>query len=507
MHRDLLNYTSGLGRLMVLGSSIAVLPISAHAQTAMTVTLNPSSLGRTIPSDFEGLSIEMFYVVDLGTTTYPTTNGDDDVIADAWFDSGSSAIGTLFQTLGVKSMRIGGTTTEEPTLLDANATYPQQYDAAHVSNFAQQWGLELIWDIPVAADYNLSTYTSYIESMVSTQKSKGQNFKEIWEIGNEPDQQNVGASTYDARFDAYLGALRSDIGTSVQVLGPSELSTTSYIGALMADPEYDSSSAPWHSNIYAFSHHFYPFGCASGQSSLDAAIGEMLELHYTLYTDLYNSWAATAASYGYNTRYDEGNSFCGGGYSGASNAFAAALWGLDVLEYHAHNTTLGGINFHVADGATYSAFSPQLLSSTYTTQGLGYGMLAFNTDGAGQVVPTTLSGPAGAGTTLNVTAYGTKMSNGSETAIVINKTSVIKGDDTDFTLTVVPGASYKTASVYYLQAPNNDPTQTSGITFGGSSVSSTGTWSGSTTTFTANSSGNFIIPISYTEAAVINMHN
>jgi hypothetical protein len=123
------------------------------------------------------------------------------------------------------------------------------------------------------------------------------------------------------------------------------------------------------------------------------------------------------------------------------------------------------------------------------------------------VVPTTLSGPAGAGTTLNVTAYGTKISNGTETAIVINKTSVIKGDDTNFTLTVVPGASYKTASVYYLQAPNNDPTQTSGITFGGSSVSSAGTWSGSPTTFTANSSGDFIIPISYTEAAVINMHN
>jgi hypothetical protein len=33
-------------------------------------------------------------------------------------------------------------------------------------------------------------------------------------------------------------------------------------------------------------------------------------------------------------------------------------------------------------------------------------------------------------------------------------------------------------------------------------VSSAGTWSGSPTTFTANSSGDFIIPISYTEAAV-----
>jgi hypothetical protein len=336
-----------------------------HLETSGTCFgTRPSSLSLKttgsplpVPRNFD---LQMFYTVDLGTTTYPTTNGDDDVIADAWFDSGSSAVGTLFQTLGVKSMRVGGTTTEEPTLLDANATYPQQYDAAHVSNFAQQWGLELIWDIPVAADYNLSTYTSYIESMIATQKSKRQNFKEIWEIGNEPDQQNVGPSAYDSRFDAYLGALRSDVGTSVQVLGPSELSTTTYIGALMDDPEYDSISAPWHSNIYAFSHHFYPFGCASGQSSLDAAIGKMLELHYTLYTDLYNSWAATAASYGYNTRYDEGNSFCGGGYNGASNAFAAALWGLDVLEYHAHNTSLGGINFHVADGAVYSAFSPQL---------------------------------------------------------------------------------------------------------------------------------------------------
>lgn len=488
---------------MLLCSLAAVLPILAQSQTATTITLDPANLGRTIPSTFEGISIEMYSVVDLGTTTYPSTNSPANVPADAWFNSGSSTIGTLMNTLGIKSLRIGGTTTEVPTDLNANATYPPLYDEEYVAAFAQQWGLQMIWAIPAAADYNLSTYETYVANAISAQKTNSQTFPFIVEMGNEPDNEGVGTATYVARFNNYLGAFRSDISTSIQVLGPSELGT-SYTSALMSNSEYDSSSAPWHSNIAYVTHHLYPFGCASGQSSVNGAIETMLGNNASTYASDFNSFAATATSYGYGTRIDELNSFCGGGYSGASNAFAAALWGLDVLEYYSHNTTLSGMNFHegTTGTASYAPFMPQYLSSTYTVQGLGYGMLAFNEDGMGQVVPTTISG---AGSSLNITAYGTYMSNKSETLVVINKTSVIAGTDTNVTLTVVPGAAYTTATVYFLKQTNNDPTATTGMTFGGAAVSTAGTWSGTPTTYTVNSNGTFTIPLSYSEAAVINM--
>ncbi|HEV2619984.1 MAG TPA: glycosyl hydrolase family 79 C-terminal domain-containing protein, partial [Acidobacteriaceae bacterium] len=500
-------------RFLLLGLLTAALPISAQSQTATTITLNPSSLGRTIPSTFSGISIETYSALDLGTTKYPSTNGPANVPADAWFMGGSSAnasqklFGTVLQTIGIKSLRFGGTTCEKPTYLvsgggsNPNAIYPPLYDEEYVASFAQQYGMQLIWCIPSEGLYNVNTYESYIANAVAAQKSAGQNFQFVVEVGNEADNSGMSQSTYNSEFDAYLGAMRSDISTSIQFEGAD--GGGSFATGLMADPNYDSTNAPWHGNIANISRHTYISG-ESSQSSVDAAINTMLAPQASTLQSNWSSFGPKAVSLGYNSRISETNSFSGGGYNGASNAFAAALWGLDFMEYYSHSTSLTGVNFHVgATGQFYSPFMPQNLSSSYTLQGLGYGMLAFHTDGAGQVVPTTVSGN---GSSLNLTAYGTYLSDGSETAIVINKTSVIAGTNTNVTLTVEPGKTYSTAAVYYLQAPNNDPAQTSGMTFGGTEMSSTaGTWSGSPTLINANSNGTFTIPLSYSEAAVVHM--
>jgi hypothetical protein len=499
---------------LLLGLLIAVLPISAHSQTATTITLNPSSLGRTIPSTFSGVSIETYSALDLGTTKYPSTNGPANVQADAWFVGGSSAnasqklFGTVMQTIGVKSMRFGGTTCEKPTYLvsgggsNPNAIYPPLYDEEYVASFAQQYGMQLIWCIPAEKLYNVNTYDTYIADAVAAQKAAGQNFPFVVEVSNESDDAGMSSSIYNSEFDAYLGAMRKDANTSIQFEGP-DGGGSGLVAGLLADPNYDSTSAPWHGNITDISRHTY-IGSQSNQSSVNGAITTMLESQSSRLQSEWTSFGPQANKLNYDTRLSELNSYSGGGYNGASNAFAAGLWGLDLMEYYSHNTNLTGVNFHVgASGQFYSPFMPQNLSSSYTLQGLGYGMLAFNTDGMGKVVPTTISGN---GSSLNLTAYGTSLSDGSETAIVINKTSVIAGTNTNVTLTVDPGKSYTTAAVYYLHAPNNDPTQTSGVTFGGAQMSSTsGTWSGSPTFISANSNGTFTIPLSYTEAAVIHM--
>jgi len=479
--------------------------------TTATVTLNPASLGRTIPANFNGISIETYSVLDLGTLTYPSSALPANVPADAFLLGGPTAnasqemVGTVMQTLGIKSLRIGGTTCEAPTDLVAggsnpNAIYPPLYNEEFVASFAGQWGMEMFWCIPAGSLYNLNTYETYIANAVAAQQAAGQNFPFIVEVSNEPDisPAAVPVATYDAEFDAYLGAMRSGISPSIQIEGPEEAAETTYVNKLMTDPEFDSSTAPWHNNLAYLTLHFYISG-QSSQSSANAAILAMLDFTDSGYLSNWNSWATTPTAYGYKTRIDETNSFSGGGKAGASNSFAAGLWGLDYLEYMSHNTGVDGLNFHEGTtGASYAPFMPQYLSPTYTLQGLGYGMIAFSTDGAGRVVPTTISG-AGAG--LNMTAYGTYLTNGSETAIVINRTSILAGTESNVTLTVVPGgSSYTTAAVYYLQAPNNDPTQTQ-------FSSATGTWSGSPTILAANSDGSFTVPLSYSEAAVINMFN
>ena len=187
-----------------------------------------------------------------------------------------------------------------------------------------------------------------------------------------------------------------------------------------------------------------------------------------------------------------------GGVPGASDSFAAALWAFDYLSFFSHNTDLAGINFHTANrNSAYNPISPIGLATSYTLRGVGYGLLAFEQNGQGRPVPRTIVNTAN----VNLTAYATLHTDGTQTLRLINKTQ--NAGAVDATVVVDPGRTYTQARVMYLRAPNNNPAATTGITLGGQSMSGSGVWNGTFTQTLTPVGGRFTIAVPRTQAAIV----
>lgn len=81
-----------------------LLPGTAFAQSTVTVTLGPRASGAAIPAEFIGLSFGMKVLLP-------------DKAGAHFFSATNTPLVTLFQNLGIKHLRVGGTTVESPTTL------------------------------------------------------------------------------------------------------------------------------------------------------------------------------------------------------------------------------------------------------------------------------------------------------------------------------------------------------------------------------------------------------
>jgi hypothetical protein len=224
----------------------------------------------------------------------------------------------------------------------------------------------------------------------------------------------------------------------------------------------------------------------------------MLGRNDTRYQNFYNGWARNARTNGFAPRLEETNSMYSGGFAGASNSFASALWSLDYLGYFSQNTDLAGLNFHTANRTSaYNPIEPVGIASSYTLKGVGYGLLAFEQGSQGRPVPRTLSNPSN----VNLTAYATLQADGTQTVRLINKTYGANAIDT--TVVVNPGRTYARAQVMYLRVANNDPAATTGITLGGQAMGTNGVWNGTFTQTLTPTNGRFSISVPRTQAAIV----
>ena len=277
--------------------------------------------------------------------------------------------------------------------------------------------------------------------------------------------------------------------------GPSAASNRAYVSALAANPRYTGALR---SRVAYLTHHWYPFGGASSYANAAAAISAMLANNNSRYQNFYNSWASNVRSRGFAPRLEETNSMFLGGVPGASDSYAAALWSLDYLAYFSHNTDLAGINFHIANrNHPYNPISPIGPATSYTLKGVGYGLLAYEQNSQGRPVPRTIVNNAN----VNLTAYATLHTNGTQTLRLINKTQ--GSGAVDATVVVNPGRTYTQARVMYLRAPNNNPAATTGITLGGQSMNGSGVWNGTFTQTVTPVGGRFTISVPRTQAAIV----
>src|SRR5512141_171360 len=101
--KDSLEKKQYMKRVAILFAISAAFVNAVYSQGAVTVSVNMSSPGCSIPEDFIGLSFETRRV-----------NYNSDGVAGYFFDSTNTQAVTLFRQLGVKSLRVGGGSVDDP---------------------------------------------------------------------------------------------------------------------------------------------------------------------------------------------------------------------------------------------------------------------------------------------------------------------------------------------------------------------------------------------------------
>jgi Malectin domain len=450
-------------RFFILVLSIfLVLAPSLCAQSAVTITLSPNNPGATIPEDFNGVSYE--------TSTLLTTS---------YFNSSNQPLLRMFSLLGIKSLRIGGNTSDSGTL-------PSQSEIASAVNFANAANVQLIYGLRLKT-FSPSAAASTANFILSLNSPSLQCFA----IGNEPDVYIGSYATYKSDAQAYMSAITNP---RAKFCGPDVTG-----GASPWVVSYAQDFAPTGRIAHAQRHNY--FGGSGTSISASAAIAEMLS------TGLVSKWQANHDQYasqvlatGLGFRLSETNNFFSGGCPGASNAFASALWGLDYMYWWATHQA-SGLNFHTGDhvsGASTSYALFQTSSSGYHVHPLGYGVKAFDLGSHGRIVPVAISNPSG----VNLTSYGVLDADNNLFVTIINKTYGSGAETAN--LTIQPGASYGSGEVWLLEAPNNDVTVTDGETLGGARIGDDASWLG-TSTPVRSSGSNFLLTLPPATAAVVKL--
>jgi hypothetical protein len=162
---------------------------AAWAQSdAVTVTLSPSNPGATIPSDFSGLSFEEQDLVPISGVYY--------------FVNTNQPLITLFKTLGIKSLRIGGNTADSGTL-------PANADIDALFGFAEAAGVKVLYTL------RLKTFNAAAENTVATYIMDHYSADmTCFEIGNEPDIYTSYA-TYQSEAQTYINTISASNPTAM----------------------------------------------------------------------------------------------------------------------------------------------------------------------------------------------------------------------------------------------------------------------------------------------------
>ncbi|HTC94633.1 MAG TPA: malectin domain-containing carbohydrate-binding protein [Terriglobales bacterium] len=436
----------------------------AQAQSPVTVTLSPGSPGAAIPNDYIGLSYETGSI-----------NGGN------YFRPTNQPLLQVFSTLGIKSLRFGGNTSDSGT--PANADLDNMFGFAKAAGIPVVYTLRLKGSSPGAA----ATTAGFLWGKYSSSIT-------CFSIGNEPDLYIGSYATYASDVSAYMSAV-GPVAPGAKFCPPdTSRHNTSWVG--------QTANQFGTAKLAHVTHHVYPGG--SGATTCCAAARDTLlgTGIFGEYNSQYSGSVPTAAGDGLLLRLSETNSFVHGGAPNASNTFASALWGLDYMYWWTtQQDMLGGVNFHTGDSVASGPPNYAVFLSTaggYSMHPLGYGIKAFDLGGHGRVVHAALNNPSA----VDLTAYGVLAADNSLWVTVINKSH--DASATTVNLTIQSGGSYNQAAEWVLQAPNNDVSQTTGVTLGGAGFNVDGTWNG-TSTPVAISGGNVSLTMPPATAVVVQL--
>lgn len=403
---------------------------------------------------------------------------------------------TLFQGLGIKNLRIGGTSVDTNT----NNYIPADADIDALFRFAQAAGVKVI--------YSVRLLNGDPSQDAATAQYISQNYQPLlanFAIGNEPDLYGnadpkiTGIPTYLTDWGSFASAITAVV-PSATFGGPdsgSGISANSW-GTSFARAEAGSGDV---TSIYF---HYYVGGSSSGQN-IQQLIDGMLsaDLVSTNYPAQYNSSGGPVLALGFPYRFTEADAYDtggGDGVIGGDNCFATALFSLDFMHWWAAQN-LSGLNFHTAMWKYNGTIYPDA-DGNYQVYPVGYGIKAFDLGGHGYVEPVAISDPSGS----NVTAYA--VGNAQDTYVtIINKTHNPYTDSVDAAVTIqLSGITAASAALMVLEGDEPGDGASLTATLGGASIPDNARWQGQWIALSPETNGSVTVTVPAATAAVVRIH-
>lgn len=483
---------------------LAISVAAAFAQTRVTITIDMHAKGAVIPADFSGESFE-------AASLRNNVSG----VKGHLFDSSNTEMVTLFRNLGLKSLRIGGSTVDNPNI------NPTRSDIDALFRFAKAAGVKIIYSfrLPNANLRGEASTAKYVYDHYSK-------YLDCFAIGNEPDwhgyhkkdpqifetKPGVPGSAFPsylakwkmvatAILDSVPGAKFTgpDAGSNYPVLR----STDTYYDGKAWTVNFADDISSWHfphsgSLKFVDQHNYVGQNALTQKLSPRVMADRMLSPDWAAYyyPTLYDAVGTPALPKGVGYRMTESNSFSGGVENG-SDCFATALFALDYLHWWAAHGCLG-VNFHTTQWRYNGTFYLDK-DGHFQIYPMAYGIKAFDLGGHGEVKPVSISNPKG----LNLTAYAVE-GKGSLYITVVNKEH--GGDAQEAGVAIEAAGLSREAEFISLTAGDGNILSTSGITLGGAPINGREKWEGEWSRLRPRANGRYIIKVPPYSARIVKIH-
>lgn len=441
-----------LGRAVCAIALAVACPVAMRAQSAQqfNITVQTNAAVVQIPSDFLGLSFETADILPKADGAYP------------YFRPSNTPLVNLFRTIGVKSLRIGGNTADRPSV-----AVPNEHDIDELYSFANAADVKVIYTLRMRdwSPEKDAPLAKYLENHYAAETS-------CIVVGNEPDIYEKQYSKYRDDEQRFLTAIFAPgVAPNAKICGPSAAGHPEWSADFVRDFG-PTGHVRW------VTQHAY-FGGNGKKVTEETAAAQRARIISPEYMKQYSSFAEkfvpAVESAHMQYRMEETNSFYNGGAKDVSNTFASSLWALNYLYWWAQHGSQG-VNFHTGDFVAagpvqticwYGVFHTQP-DGKYEIRPIAYAMKAFATTSHGTLVPVS-----GLPAESSVNAYAVV----NHDARTMYLTLVNAGHDAA-TITVNPQTKYTSAESMPLTAPENSIAATTGVTLGGSAISSDGSWNG-----------------------------
>ncbi len=433
------------GRAAMVKAASLLMPRGKEVSVHLTL----GRPGIRISPDFSGLSFEMKDVL-------PGRDGRH------LFSVRNKPVITLFRTLGIGCLRVGGNTADL-----ADVPLPATADIRSLFNFARAAHVHVIYTLRLRGPLHprrAARTAAYIMHRFADLLTG-------FALGNEPN-------LYDRRFSVYQRIWRTyesaviKASPAARFTGPGSTGSgrwaVDFLHAFGTDR-----------HVCMLTQHTYVGGSAWKVKTPAAGRGFLLSSAIDKQYRRFNrDFGRLAMQHHIPFRMEETNSYYNGGAANVSDTFASALWGLDYMWWWAAHGARG-LNFQTGN---WVAAGPHLTRCRYaafwtTRQGLnvhplGYAMEAFNQAGHGRYIPIHIA----AAFHKYLRVYGALAHDGSIFVTLINRSHGNNVRDARVTLSAPH--QWMGAREMMLIAPDSSVAAKTGITLGGAAFKPDGTWSG-----------------------------